>query len=176
MSADDAPMPWTPEDFRDFYNERAGIFLMLRWIPWLTLTRVALILNLLGTGLLAFSFVATSSDFRLITAPDTNVYGKPAPGSTAYAICVQNYSVAITDAHGVAGMGVNNCPNWDKSSPAAVVVAEHPGALWLGLVLSALGFLIQLLAPVPSAAAVSTLDPPMTRVERRRILKERGDI
>lgn len=138
----------------------------LQWIrenPWPV--RFALLLNLAGTGLIASSFAATSSDFRLITAP----------GSTAYAICAQNYVLAVTDARGGLIVGTHNCPNWDKSSPAAVAVAEHPWMLWLGLIMSALGFLIQLFA-VPSAKATLTVDPPITRAERRRLMRERGDI
>jgi hypothetical protein len=148
----------------------------LQWIrenPWPAC--FALLLNLAGTRLIASSFAATSSDFRLITAPDTDVTGKPAPGSTAYAICAQNYVLAVTDARGGLIVCTHNCPNWDKSSPAAVVVAEHPWMLWLGLIMSALGFLIQLFA-VPSAKATLTVDPPITRAERRRLTRERGDI
>jgi hypothetical protein len=98
-----------------------------------------------------------------------------APGSTAYAICAQNYVLAVTDTRSSLLLGTHNCPNWDKSSPAAVVVAEHPWMLWLGLTMSALGFLIQLFA-VPSAEAAPAVDPPITRAERRRLMRERGDL
>lgn len=148
---------------------------MLQWIrenPWLA--RLALVLNLVGTILLALSFAATSSDFRLITAPDTSIFGKSALGNTAYAICAKNYVLAITDAQHGLGIGTGECPNWDKSYPAAVVIAEHPRWLQTGLIMSAVGFLIQLLT-IPTNNAPSTVDPPLTRSERRRVMRDRKE-
>jgi hypothetical protein len=146
---------------------------MLQWFrdnPWLA--RLALFLNLAGAILLALSFSATSSDFRLITARDTDVFGKPSPGHTAYAICANNYTLAITDSAGGLGMGIRNCPNWDKSYPAALVIADHPVWLQIGLALAIFGFLIQLLTVATNAPA--TPSDPLTRAEWRRVMKDRA--
>ncbi len=105
---------------------------------------LALFANLLGTILVTLSFQATSSDFRFVTARNSSVMpGSPSQGATAYAICVNNYTLAVTDSKGSVGIGVRNCPNWENAHPAAIVTAEYPWLLYLGLVLSILGFLIQ---------------------------------
>ncbi|WP_186214221.1 hypothetical protein [Burkholderia gladioli] len=105
----------------------------------------ALSLNLLGTILFAWSFQATSSDFRLVTtknytSPDSNYIL-----STAYAICVNNYALAVTDSTNGILLGARNCPDWQHARPAAVVTSEHPLAFLLGLYVTMAGFLIQLL-------------------------------
>ena len=69
--------------------------------------RIALILNLAGTALLFYSFQATSSDFRLVTATSRSVL---TPGEfKQYALCVNNYTILQTDSqHGmkIGSMGV----------------------------------------------------------------------
>jgi hypothetical protein len=108
-------------------------------------TSLALLANLVGTFLVTLSFQATSSDFRLVTARGYNIFGAaPSPGNTAYAICVNNYTLAATDSSGSVGIGIHNCPNWVNARPSAVVTAEYPSLLYLGLILSMAGFLIQL--------------------------------
>jgi hypothetical protein len=93
---------------------------------------------------------ATSSDFRLVTAKGYNAFSNlPDPGSTAYAICVNNYILAMTDSKGSVAIGKHNCPNWESARPSAVVTAEYPTLLYIGLLLSALGFLIQFLSLKP---------------------------
>ena len=105
----------------------------------------ALILNLVGTGLLYASFQAKASDFRFITAPDTDTSGASAIGNTAYAICVKSYTVVVTDASGTMGMGLNRCPEWATGQPAAIVIFDHPLLGDTGLVCFVLGFAIQAL-------------------------------
>jgi hypothetical protein len=111
-----------------------------------SLARIALGLNLLGTILLALSFSATSSDFKLVTAENTDIRGNAVIGLTAYAICVKGYALAVTDAKGSVGIGMHECPNWANSYPSAVVIADHPVWLLVGLISSMLGFLLQFLA------------------------------
>jgi hypothetical protein len=103
----------------------------------------ALFLNLAGTILLALSFLATASDFRLVTASNYALgTQQTAPGQTTYAICVKNYALAATDGRGV-GIGFNGCPSSETARPAAVVTSELPWLLYLGLALTSLGFFIQ---------------------------------
>ena len=86
--------------------------------------RVALVLNVAGTVLLALSFQATSSDFVFVTAPNTDMMtGKFAMGNTTYAICVNDHAMAATTDHGGLGMGLHSCPTSNKAYPAAVVIA-----------------------------------------------------
>jgi hypothetical protein len=101
----------------------------------------ALILNLLGTALLFYSFQATSSDFKLVTAKSDS-----ATGGTLYALCVDNYTLLATDAHSGILMGHKECPSWDKARPAAVVNIEHPAFEGLGFILLLAGFLVQYLS------------------------------
>jgi hypothetical protein len=61
------------------------------------LARIALALNIVGTILLALSFQATSSDFRFINARGYDHYGNLSPGNTAYAVCIRDYAVILTD-------------------------------------------------------------------------------
>jgi hypothetical protein len=107
--------------------------------------RIALLLNLAGTILLALSFQATSSDFRLVTALGYDLNGKVATGVTAYALCVNDYTLLVTDSARGVGIGHKGCPNWESSRPSAVVTSEHPLFLYLGLGCSAIGFFMQLL-------------------------------
>ena len=128
--------------------------------------RIALLLNLAGTILLALSFQATSSDFRLVTAHNQNLVGQPAPGASVYAICVNNFVLAATDSVSGTSLGNDHCPDWENADPSAVVTAEHPNWLYIGLVLSALGFFIQLLT-VPRRKTLAEVN------EELRILRKR---
>jgi hypothetical protein len=107
--------------------------------------RIALLSNLAGTILLALSFQATSSDFRLVSARGFDLRGQINPASTAYALCVNNYTLVISDSVNGIGFGRPGCPNWESSRPAAVVNSEHPRFIFLGLGMSAFGFLLQFL-------------------------------
>jgi hypothetical protein len=122
----------------------------------------ALLLNLVGTALLFFSFQATSSDFRLVTAKsDSALAGQ----QVRYALCVNNYTLIETDAKGRTGLGEYGCPSWADAKPAAVVNIEHPKFVGLGFLILVAGFLLQLLA-VPEPRTIEALRQEM------RVLKE----
>jgi hypothetical protein len=111
----------------------------------------ALFLNLVGTALLFYSFQATSSDFRLVTATD---HSAVAGESKQYALCVNNYTLIQTDSRTGVLLGHASCPDWAHARPAAVVNIEHPAFEGLGFVLLLLGFLIQYLSvPQPKTIA-----------------------
>lgn len=130
-----------------------------------TTQAVALFLNLIGTILVALSFQATSSDFRLVSAHGYDVQGRPAsPYATAYAICVNNYTIAATDSQNTFAMGGRNCPDWDNSRPSAVVTSEYPWLLYFGLVATMLGFLIQFLLMLDMSVVRKILGEPENRL------------
>jgi hypothetical protein len=139
-----------------------------------SLARIALALNIAGTILLALSFQATSSDFRFITAQGYDHYGKLSPGNTAYAVCIQDYAVILTDTVTGTLLGsARRCPDWQQALPSAVVTAEHPSFLWKGLGLSAIGFFIQLLMVPNRKTLPETLPETVPEVNKRiRILRE----
>lgn len=112
----------------------------------------ALILNLLGTLLLFFSFQATSSDFKLVTAKEPSVFGT----ITRYALCVNNYTLIESDSrHGII-MGHASCPSWEQARPAAVVNIEHPTFEGIGFILLLAGFLLQYLS-IPQPKTIQEL-------------------
>jgi hypothetical protein len=114
--------------------------------------QIALILNLAGTALLFYSFQATSSDFRLVTATTHSVMGE----FHQYALCVNNYTVVETDSqHGIR-LGQINCPDWAHSKPAAVVNIEHPTFVGIGFIILLAGFLLQYLS-IPQAKTMAQL-------------------
>jgi hypothetical protein len=100
--------------------------------------KIALFLNLAGTIVLFYSFQATSSDFRLVTAPvklgqlappNNIVVGQPGnlhPGDKQYALCINNYTLLSTDASSGIHMAYPGCPSWENAKPAAVVNLEYP--------------------------------------------------
>jgi hypothetical protein len=105
---------------------------------------IALALNLAGTVLVAWSFQATSSTFRLITAPGLNVAGGQNPNGKAYAICTDQLQLAAIDTSHNTFVGSGGCALWDHGSPAAIVTADDPNRLWFGFGLLILGFFVQL--------------------------------
>jgi len=118
--------------------------------------KAALGINLAGTAILFFSFQATSSDIKLVTAPS-----KISPTEKQYAICADGRALIISSGDGVA-IGMHNCPNWENARPAAVVNIEHPTFVGIGFGMILLGFLLQYFA-VPQPETVAHL---------RRQLKE----
>jgi hypothetical protein len=113
--------------------------------------RFALLLNLIGTALLFFSFQATSSDFKLVTAKSHSVLGGD---STLYALCVNDYALLVTSSHNDLGFGHPGCPAWDMARPAAVVNIEHPMFEGLGFLILLCGFFLQYLSvPQPKTIA-----------------------
>jgi hypothetical protein len=134
--------------------------------------RIALLLNLAGTILLALSFQATSSDFRLVTASGYDLQGRSALGVKAYALCVNNYTLVMTDSSpkGGVSLGMRGCPSWESSRPAAVVNTEHPNFIFLGLALSSLGFLMQFLT-IPRRKTLSEVNEELRilRKQKRQI-------
>jgi hypothetical protein len=70
-----------------------------------------------------------------------------------YALCVNNYTLIVSDASSGIGFGHKGCPNWATAKPAAVVNVEHPIFVGIGFVILLAGFLLQLLA-VPQPATI----------------------
>jgi hypothetical protein len=105
-------------------------------------------MNLAGTILLFYSFQATSSDFRLVTAPSPRWAGEK-----EYDLCVNGFNLAGTDTkQGMIWGG--KCADWGNSRPAAVVNIEHPFFEGLGFTLLLLGFALQYFAlPQPKTIA-----------------------
>lgn len=128
----------------------------------------ALFLNLGGTILLGLSFQATASDFRLITAHGYDVRShQPSADKTAYAICVNNYALAVTDATSGLIIGTKNCPQWESAKPAAVVTSEYPWLGYTGLLSTGLGFLLQLLIVSEFPPLMKLLGPQKPARKRR---------
>ena len=110
-------------------------------------------MNLAGTALLFYSFQATSSDFRLVTAVSQSAI---MPGGLKqYALCVNDYTLLETDsADGGVEIAKKGCPDWEHSKPAAVVNIEHPILEGLGFITLLAGFLLQYLSvPQPKTIA-----------------------
>lgn len=101
--------------------------------------RFALLLNLFGTGMLFFSFQATSSNVRIIRSPD---------GVTAF--CVGDFALVGGSADASSGRrGISmgfTCPDVKDSRAIAVVNIEHPILVTIGFLVLVLGFLLQFLS------------------------------
>jgi hypothetical protein len=110
-------------------------------------------MNVAGTFLLFYSFQATSSDFRLVTAKTNSAV---AGEFRQYALCVNNYTLLETDSRHSVMIGSNGCPDWQHARPAAVVNIEHPSFLTLGFALLFFGFIIQFFA-VPEPKTIAEL-------------------
>jgi hypothetical protein len=133
--------------------------------------RVALALNVLGAGILFFSFQATSSDFRLVTARTKSVLS-PEP-IVHYALCVNNYTMIETDTKGKLVIGAAGCPEWEHSRPAAVVNFEHPSFVTAGMIMLLIGFVLQFLA-IPSPKTIGQMRAELKaarQAERHKSLK-----
>lgn len=116
-------------------------------------TRIALALNLAGTVLLFFSFQATSSSFRLIQRTvGTGIFQT----EHEYDICVEDYTLLVTDAHSGVGFGHPGCAVAENDRRVAVVNTEHPSLVTLGFLLITLGFIIQFFA-VPEPKTIAEL-------------------
>lgn len=112
-----------------------------------------MIFNLVGTVLLFYSFQATSSNLKIVTAPDTSV-----PGQTGEQTALCAYGNTLFTASnankGYWEIGMRPCPNWEKARATAVVNIEHPTFEGLGFVLLLAGFLLQYLSvPQPQTIA-----------------------
>jgi hypothetical protein len=106
--------------------------------------RCALVLNLLGTALLFFSFQATSSNVRLIRTDN---------GNTAF--CLNDYAPVTIQPNGTWLMNAP-CPNVQKARPIAIVNIERPILVSVGFSVLVAGFLLQLLA-IPSAKTIARM-------------------
>jgi hypothetical protein len=109
------------------------------------------------------SFQATSSDFKLITAPDG-----------ASALCVKGRAVVISQANGGWAMGVDRCPDWEHARPAAVVNVEIPSLVTFGFIFITAGFLLQFLS-IPSPKTIAQMRQELKRAQTQaKIDKARG--
>jgi hypothetical protein len=115
-------------------------------------TRVALALNLAGTLLLFWSFQATSSSFRLLKRHVSPHF----PTAVEYSICVEDYTLLSTNAHGEVFIGGNGCPTSEDDRPAAVVNTEHPLFITIGFCCILIGFITQFFA-VPEPKTIAQL-------------------
>lgn len=143
----------------------------------------ALILNLAGTALLFYSFQATSSDFKLVTAkpnPLDPALSSPAAirgfgagsATTDYALCVNNYTLVESDARSGVTLGHAGCPSWVDAKPAAVVNIEHPFFEGLGFISLLAGFLLQYLS-IPQAQTIIDLRNQLKAAQKEKKLKDR---
>jgi predicted membrane-bound dolichyl-phosphate-mannose-protein mannosyltransferase len=78
------------------------------------------------------------------------------PIGIEYAICVENYTLLSTNAHGGVTIGHPGCPTSEDDRAAAVVNTEHPALVEFGFGLIILGFLIQFFA-VPEPTTIAKL-------------------
>jgi len=149
--------------------------------------RIALLLNLVGTILLALSFQATSSDFRLVTAKDMWVPGNspilgrggmmgPSHFVSVFALCTHDRTLIAEGADFPGAppaliLSAPGCPDSDNAKAAAVVNTEHPRFLELGLTANACGFFIQLLI-VPRRKTIAEINDEMRVLRKQRKLLE----
>jgi uncharacterized membrane protein len=118
--------------------------------------KAALLLNLLGTVVLFLSFQATSSNVKIVRAPD---------GRTA--LCVDARGLVVDVPPAGLQLGTHSCPDWENARPAAVINIEHPMFITIGFLLISLGFLIQFLS-VSNPATLQQLRDEMKRSKRKR--------
>lgn len=127
--------------------------------------QAALALNMFGWLLLFYSFQATSSDFRLVTATSNSAI---AGELKQYALCVNNYTLLETDSHHGMYIGTQGCPDWQHARPAAVVNIEHPRFVGIGFLFVMLGFLLQYLSiPQPKTIAALRMELKKLKAEER---------
>jgi hypothetical protein len=120
-------------------------------------------LNLSGTLVLFFSFQATSSSFRLIRRPISDV--GVLRGEYDYEICVQDFTLLSTDKRGIM-LGHQGCPTAEDDRPAAVVNTEHPNLITAGFLMTFAGFIIQFFA-VPEQQSIAQLRQEIKRLQIR---------
>ena len=156
--------------------------------------RVALLLNLVGTILLALSFQATSSDFRLVTATnvdfmaasDYDLLKQPQDQNLippavhhydkVFGICSRDRMLIGEGLYGNEGytaviISTPGCPDSKHAKSAAVINTEHPSFLYVGLVCSAFGFFIQLLI-VHRRKTIAEINDEMRVLRKQRKLLE----
>ena len=125
-------------------------------------TQAALILNLLGTVALFYSFQATSSNFRLVTHKADSVLA--APGDEESALCVYGHAMMVAGKRGGWTIGGGPCPDWEHAKAAAVVNIEHPVFEGLGFALLIFGFALQYFA-VPQPKTVAQMREELKRLK-----------
>jgi len=122
--------------------------------------RFALVLNLIGTGLLFFSFQATSSNVRIVTTAD---------GTTA--MCVDQFALFVKRGNGL-GIGAAGCPDQPDSRAVAVVNIEHPILVTLGFLILVSGFLFQFLS-IPSTKTIAQLRKELKGLQKEEQAKQK---
>jgi hypothetical protein len=115
------------------------------------IARIALVLNLFGSVLLAYAFEITPSDVRFVSMQD---------GATA--ICKQDIALLILEPNGSWQLG-SLCPESGASSEAAVFKTNHPRFFRWGLRLIIMATLLGLWSQQPLKL--------MNRAEQRRQLR-----
>ena len=131
--------------------------------------RFALVLNLLGTGLLFFSFQATSSNVRIIRTKQ---------GQTA--LCVDKTAILVVDReHSGLTLGMPPCPEWENARPTAVVNIEKPWLVTIGFLVLSFGFLLQFLS-IPSPKTMAQMRTELREIEkaeklRKKLERQKGD-
>lgn len=140
--------------------------------------RIALLLNVVGTILLALSFQATSSDFRLVKADNLTVPGNGNNPSTTFrsvfALCTTDRTLIAegTDSRGPAlVLSAPGCPDSPNNRAAAVVNTEHPSFLYLGLMASGIGFFLQFLL-VPRRRTLAEVNSELRILRKQKKLLE----
>lgn len=143
--------------------------------------RTALLANLVGTILLALSFQATSSDFRLVTTSDmfvpSNAGHPPSHFNKVFALCTKDRTLVAegTDASGPALiLSAPGCPDSAHAKSAAVVNLEIPSLLYIGLGCSAFGFFVQFMI-VPRRKTVAEINDEMRVLRKQKKLLELQD-
>jgi hypothetical protein len=123
--------------------------------------QAALILNLLGTVALFYSFQATSSNFRLITKKTDSVLAGPMEES---ALCVYGRTMLVAQGNGGWQIGGAKCPDWEHAKAAAVVNIEHPMFEGLGFFLIIAGFALQYFS-IPQPKTVAQMREELKRLK-----------
>jgi hypothetical protein len=109
---------------------------------------------LLGALSLLWAFQATSSNVKIIKRENKET-----------AICVDGRGILVTSPDMLAFRPIGPCPEWPNARPAAVVNFENPLLVTLGVTLTLLGFLMQILA-VPGAKSITLMHHEL-KVQRR---------
>lgn len=123
--------------------------------------RFALILNLAGTALLFFSFQATSSNVRIVVAPDKST-----------TLCIDDVLLAGVLSDGRWEIG-GKCQNVPNSRAIAVVNIEHPILVTIGFLTLVLGFVLQLFS-IPSSKTVSQMRRELKQAEKAEKLRKKA--
>jgi hypothetical protein len=125
--------------------------------------RFALVLNLLGTLLLFFSFQATSSNVRIVKASD---------GETAF--CVDNRALMVGLPNGGVAIGLPRNPicSLENSRAIAVVNIEHPILVTMGFLILSAGFLLQFLS-IPTPKTIAQLRKELKELQKEEQAKQK---